>query len=380
MFMPWKVYPVLFLSSALIFFAETFKYTPKKAFLDFIQKPWFLALAVFTLYATVRYALDYKGFTLSLQTTNFVKLLINILFFCTGIYWLSLRENTLLLRMLDRTMHLIFLLCFIQLMLYHTQLHFQLLAGASSSAKASALYNKDLFIWGLSDKNMFGARLALLGFAYLLIPIARKNEISCWRIIVISFLAYLSLSRTPVVALLIGIFFLLWFFSKRPIKIGLFVTICALLPFIARKLVRIENITASNDGMGVRITYWKAFFEHFNSISPFGNGFLKGGDFLQQYAAYYHGEPHIHNTFLSCYLEFGWVGFLSYSLFLVFFYRYCIHKNPLHTFWLAAFLPLIAIMMILYSGYDNDIICYLLLIFTIGSIQGVSREQIKIKV
>jgi len=376
MFVPWKIYPALFLCSAVLFFVETYKLNTATLF-DFIKKPWFIFLTIFAIYASISYFVSYGG--QGQQVTNFLKLLINVVFFCTSMYWLSMRDNTRLLRMLDVSMHLLFLLCFIQLMLYHANVQFQLITGAASSAKASALYNQSLFIWGLSDKNMFGARLALLGFAYIILPMARKNQINCWRILYIFLLAYLSLSRTPIVALLIGIFFLLWFFSKKPFKIGILIMTGALLPFVARKLVRVEHLTASNDGMGVRITYWKAFFQHFEAISPFGNGFLKGGDFLQQYAAYYHGEPHIHNTFLSCYLEFGWIGFISYSLFLLFFYLYCIHINPIRFYWLAAFLPLIAIMMILYSGYDNDIIFYLLLIFAVGSSKEIVKEEIKIK-
>src|SRR3546814_5056243 len=54
------------------------------------------------------------------------------------------------------------------------------------------------------------------------------------------------------------------------------------LPVVALRVVRIENITASNDGMGVRLTYWQAFFEHFSAISPLGNGFMSGGDFRSE--------------------------------------------------------------------------------------------------
>jgi len=374
-FIPWKIYPVVFLCSAIIFFFTAYRQSINTIG-QLVKQPWCLSLLIFTGYACISYFLTYDG--QARLSTNFVKLLINVFFFCSAMYWLSQRNNSKLLGYLDITLHFIFLLCLIQLLLYHNRFDFQLLGGASSSAKASALYNEHLFFWGLSDKNMFGARLALLGFSYILIPVVRKNRINCWRIVFVFLLAYLSLSRTPVVALLIGIFLLLWFFGKRPVKISLLLVSCILSPFIIHKLIRVEQLTSSNDGMGVRLTYWRAFFQHFDAISPFGNGFLKGGDFLQQYATYYHGEPHIHNTFLSCYLEFGLIGFLSYSLFLWFFYRYCNAKNAFSSFWLAAFLPLLAIMMILYSGYDNDIILYLLLIFIIGTIKTMAANKIKI--
>src|SRR5699024_5083799 len=137
------------------------------------------------------------------------------------------------------------------------------------------------------------------------------------------------------------------------------VIVALALPVVAQQVIRVENITASNDGMGVRLTYWKAFFEHFSAISPLGNGFLSGGDFLGKYAAFYHGEPHIHNTFLSAYLDFGVVGIVSYVLFLYYYFRFCVRRHADRLFWWVAFIPLLAIMTILYSGYDNDIVLYL---------------------
>src|SRR5690606_17477680 len=107
------------------------------------------------------------------------------------------------------------------------------------------------------------------------------------------------------------------------------------------------------------------------AISPMGNGFLSAPEFLTEYAQFYRGEPHIHNTFMSNYLEMGVVGFISYFLFLIYFYLDCQHKLNNSKFWLVAFLPLLSIMMILYSGYDNDIVIYLTMIFMLGSIRMI---------
>lgn len=374
-FLPWKIYPFVFLFTSFLFFIEA--YCPHPSGLKtFVQQGWVIAIGIFILYACGSFLLT--AHAQAYARDSLIKMVINLCFFTTSIYWLSSYEKSKLIRVIDWTMHFIFILCFIQLLIYHRAFHFQLISGATSSAKGSALYNKDLFFWGLSDKNMFGARLALLGLIYILIPLVKDLRISCWRILFIFLLAFLSLSRTPIVALLIGLLLIFWFFAAKSVRIGLFIALCATAPFIFMKLLRVDNLTASNDGMGVRITYWKAFFQHFQEIRPWGNGFLKGGDFLQQYAAYYHGEPHIHNTFLSCYLELGIVGFISYGLFLWFFYRYCTKINNLHSFWLAVFLPLLAIMMILYSGYDNDIILYLQLAFILGTTQKVVKEDIKI--
>ncbi|MEH6307402.1 O-antigen ligase family protein [Olivibacter sp. CPCC 100613] len=374
-FLPWKIYPAIFLIASVVFLIGAYRYHPS-GLKTFLQQPWVLAIGVFVVYACGSFFATANGQTQIRD--NLIKMLVNFCFFTSSIYWLSQCEKKNLVRMIDWTMHVIFVLCFIQLLIYHQAFHFHLLTGAASSAKGSALYNKDLFFWGLSDKNMFGARLALFGLIYILIPLVSNFRISFTRILLIFSLAFLSLSRTPIVALLIGVFLIFWFFANKTVRIALFAFLCVLAPYLFIKVLRVDTLTASNDGMGVRITYWKAFFQHFREIQPWGNGFLKGGDFLQQHAAYYHGEPHIHNTFLSNYLELGIVGFVSYLLFLCFFYRYCTQINNLRSFWLAVFLPLLAIMMILYSGYDNDIVLYLQLAFLLGSFQKIVKEKINI--
>jgi len=362
-FLPFKIYPVVFSLSAVFFLIVGYKQALHLK--PFLQRSGLIPLVIFGTYASASYFLTTDG--TAQASINFIKMVVNLLFFGSALFWLDGKDNHRLLLYIDRCLHFIFAGCLLQLLVYHYHTGFHLLAGAGSSAKASALYQADYFFWGLADKNMFGARMALWGFAYLLIPIARQQTFPYFRIAWVLLLGYLTLSRTPVVALLIGLLALIAFFGQKHVKVSFFILLAFALPFIFNKLIRLEHLTSSNDGMGVRLTYWKAFFQHFDTISPLGNGFLKGGDFLQQYAAYYHGEPHIHNTFLSCYLELGWLGLVSYSLFLWLFYRYCNQKNKFPLFWLAAFLPLMAIMMILYSGYDNDIMIYLLLIFIIGT-------------
>jgi O-antigen ligase len=130
--------------------------------------------------------------------------------------------------------------------------------------------------------------------------------------------------------------------------------------------------------MGIRLVYWTAFFEHFDAISPFGKGFLSAPEFLGKHAEFYRGEPHIHNTFLSTYLEMGIVGFFSFLAFLAWYSRDCWYKTANAKLWIALFLPIIAIMMILYSGYDNDVVMYLCLVCLIGSLREVNFQNVKL--
>lgn len=358
-FLPFKIYPLVFLVASIFFALDT------KVWL---QHRWAVFLAVFTGYAIAVFGIGLPAGQAEL--TNFIKLLVNFTFVYIAVAWLAQRDNGRLLGRVDITLHVALALTLLQLLVYHQAAGFRWLGGAASSAQGSALYQSGYYFWGLDDKNMFGARIALLGFVYVLVPTVRQHAIVWWRIALVLLLAWLSLSRTPMVALFIGVGFLVWLAANTRWRVVLGILVVLALPVVAQRVVRIENITASNDGMGVRLTYWKAFFEYFSAISPLGNGFMSGGDFLSRYAAFYHGEPHIHNTFLSCYLDFGAVGLISYALFLYHYFRFCVEKHADRLFWWVAFIPLLAIMMILYSGYDNDIVLYLVLIFLLGSAAG----------
>ncbi|WP_257658189.1 O-antigen ligase family protein [Parapedobacter lycopersici] len=368
-FIPIKIYPLVFLLAALCFYIDT----PR-----LLRHYWVFFLALFTAYAGWIFLTDLPAN--HTEIINFLKLPINFSFLYFAAGWVTQRDNTALIRRIDLTLHVVLALTLIQLLVYHEATGFQWIAGSSTSAKGSALYRPVLYFWGLIDKNMFGARIALLGFIYLLVPVIRQHRILWWRILLVFLLAWLSLSRTPVVALLIGVYGLLWLVFSVRWRIMLVVVALLATPFVAQKVIRIDTITASNDGMGVRVEYWKTFIEHFTEISPLGNGFMSGSAFLSQYARFYHGEPHIHNTFMSCYLDFGIIGLLSYGLFLYFFYRFCLKQQPGKSFWWIAFAPLLAIMMILYSGYDNDIILYLVLILLLGSSRAINFKQVEQRV
>ncbi len=277
-FLPIKIYPLIFLISALIFYRDTEK-------LHFPR--WSIYLLIYGLYAIISFLLVYEGeFAM---VTNIVKLIVNFLFLFFAVTWLQQRDNLNLLKGVDLVLHIIFVLVLVQLMVYHHALDFRLLYGSSSSGQASSLYNIEHFFWGLEDKNMFGARIAMLGFPYIMIPLIRFNKISFGRIFGIFLLAYLSLSRTPIVALLIGVFLLIWISSRTRWRIILIFFMGLTLPILLEKLIRIGDLTATNDGMGIRLVYWRAFFESFTAISPLGNGFMSAPEFLGKYARFYRG-------------------------------------------------------------------------------------------
>lgn len=367
MFFPVKIYPAIFLLSSFFFHRET----PQISF-----PKWSIALAVFSTYAVLSYLLHYPGQPLAF--TNIIKLIVNFCFLFFAINWLGSRDNESLINKLDTVLLTVLILSLIQLLIYHQSFHFKLISGSDSSGQASSLYRTSLYYWGLEDKNMFGARIALMGFSFICIPVILKNQLFIWRILFVFLISFLSLSRTPIVALLIGILLLLWFVLNKKWKIVLLVVLCIALPFVLQKVIRLDSLTSSNDGMGIRLVYWKAFFQHFNTISPLGNGFLSAPDFLSIHAEFYRGEPHIHNTFLSSYLELGVVGFFSFLTFLVWFIGDCWKNTSNSKLWISLFLPILAIMMILYSGYDNDVVMYFSLVYLIGSMQEINFKKVSL--
>lgn len=242
--LPVKIYPALFLVSAGFSFIES-----DKKYLA----PWVIALGIFSLYAVGSFFLVYEG--QAALVTAIIKLVVNFAFLYCSFNWLAQRNNQNLLYLVDITLHVIFALVLLQLLVYHEALHFRLVTGSSSSGQASMLYDPQLFFWGLADKNMLGGRIALLGFLYILIPVVRYRKVAFWRIAFIFLVAYLSLSRTPVVALLIGCGYLLWTVLSKKYRIVMVVALAALVPIILQKVVRVDQLTASNDGMGVRLVY-----------------------------------------------------------------------------------------------------------------------------
>jgi O-antigen ligase len=346
-FLPLKVYPFFFLTSSVLFVWESRPIHLEK---------WPIALAIYIIYGLAIFGLTYSGQTLELG--NAAKLT----------------------RLLDWTMAFLLLLSLGQLLIYHGSFDYRLIFGSNTSGQASSLYRPALYYWGLDDKNMFGARIALLGFVFVFIPVLRNQKLSVLRILFVFLIAFLSLSRTPMVALLLGIFALSWMILKRRWRIALVLALAIALPYFLSQVVRIDSITSSNDGMGIRIVYWTAFFNHFTELSPLGGGFLEARDFLQQNAKFYRGEPHIHNTFMTTYVEFGLVGLLSFSAFIVLFFQACYEEVRQVGQWIILFLPIVAIMMILYSGYDNDVVVYFTLIWLVGTQTKIDFQHIKIKV
>src|SRR5690554_7132597 len=85
-FLPIKVYPILFLAASLTFFLNTNRLRFEK---------WAIFLAIYGANAVLSFLITYDGS--SVMVTNIVKLLVNFIFLFFAVTWLSERDNRRLL-------------------------------------------------------------------------------------------------------------------------------------------------------------------------------------------------------------------------------------------------------------------------------------------
>src|SRR5690606_21322101 len=107
-FFPVKIYPVVFLLASLLYLGDT----P-----TLLRHPWVGFLALFTGYATLMLAV-YPPKDIQVYV-NFLKLPINLGYLYCSVGWLVRRSNSRLLTWVDVTLHAVFAITLLQLLVYH---------------------------------------------------------------------------------------------------------------------------------------------------------------------------------------------------------------------------------------------------------------------
>jgi hypothetical protein len=378
-FSPLKVYPILFLLAAF--------YLPFAH--PFLQKTWWAVwLWIYIGYAfLLTFLLSGLGLeALPIRTaigpdeiTNFTKLIVNYIFLTSVVNWCRSTTGVIARKHLDLILHLTFFLTLLQLLVYIAHAGFGHIGNSESSSAASFLYDPSLCFWGVADKNIFGAKIALFGFLYIFNYFIWEHRLPVWRTMLVLLCAFLSNSRTPMAALFIGLVYVLFRHFRTRGRVLLGIGVAAIAPIFVLRLLRFESLLDTSDGMGIRIIYWSTFLSKFHEISVFGRGFMSSGNFLTHNSPIYLGEPHLHNLFLNSYLDFGIPGSVSYVVFLILFYKFCKRDSPVwfSWYWTAAFLPLLAIMFTLSAGYESDTVVYLSAIYIVGhSASTAGRRQV----
>src|SRR5690606_32347860 len=103
-FLPFKIYPAVFVLSAACFYLET---------KTLLKQAWVWFLLIFTIYASIIFLTDLPADTSA--TMNFLKIPVNFSFLYVTASWISSRSNEQLLRRLDVTLHIAFAVTLLQL-------------------------------------------------------------------------------------------------------------------------------------------------------------------------------------------------------------------------------------------------------------------------
>lgn len=236
--------------------------------------------------------------------------------------------------------------------------------SSENSYLAGLMFTEHTMFWGVQDKNMYGAKIALFGFLHAFISLRIKGKINYTYGALYLLTSALTLSRTSLLLALLT-FSVLIFFKIKPylrylvISPILVVVGAFILPKLA-VLMRLNSIANVNmdDGMGIRIMFWTAFFQRVHELPLIGSGILSASQFLGRFSAT-GSANNMHNLYINTYLDLGVVGLSLYLMLLisVFFSLYKYTKSIQSSFIL--FSPLLILTNTLYTAYDNDPWIYL---------------------
>ncbi|MBM0491903.1 hypothetical protein GNZ06_07875 [Aeromonas jandaei] len=363
-FVPIKVYPLFFILSCCIFLWE----------IDLKSKVniWVYILIAFSCQVGVSFLFTEKNDEIY---TAFFKYLIGFLQLIAIIFCRSFKNGGKEeLSILGRYLNIIMLLLFAQMLYLHLS-YGSITLSSASSADASNIFNSASILFGVDDKNIFGAKCALYGFAATTVFYFQYRRFPLLLILLVTVTCALTLSRTSILFYVLSMAFF-WICVKidegkktlvYSIALLMLVFLLISIPTLSTYF-RISAITnlEHGDGMSLRLIYWLTLFQHGSSISPLGNGILAGADFLGKYSDYYNGEPNLHNLFLNNYLDLGFLGFILY---MSFFITYVMFINSVLNRPRAGYLfgiPAFIIMNTLYTAYDNDMWVYFSLSYIIS--------------
>ncbi|HDC4344243.1 TPA: O-antigen ligase family protein [Klebsiella quasipneumoniae] len=285
------------------------------------------------------------------------------------------------LHILERYLATIVILSLIQVTLL------QLISGgirfsSDSSYTAGLMFTDHTIFWGVQDKNIMGAKIALFGFLHAYVYYRLKNKINYFFGAIYVLCSAMTLSRTSLLLSFLTFFLLVFLIIKPIYRYYIIIPLVILGGIIAfpklAELVRLDSITnvSRDDGMGIRILFWTAFFSRISDVSFWGNGLLSASDFLGRYSVT-GSANNMHNLYINNFLDLGVPGSLFYFGFLISMYIliYKRTRDLKNTILMLA--PIFVITNTLYTGYDNDTWMYYSVVFVLSNIQFSNKGLTK---
>ncbi|HCB1497650.1 O-antigen ligase-like membrane protein [Klebsiella oxytoca] len=372
-FIPFKIYPLIYIISATVIF-----------FMGITKKN--LSVFLFALFYGCYCVLNFlvNGIGSEEAELAISKLIFNCSFFLvisiSAIFSKhSINNDFHALKIIERYLAVVVILSFVQILIL------QIMSGgvrfsSDNSYTAGLMFTDHQIFWGVADKNIMGAKISLFGFLHSYVYYRLKGKVSYLFGFIYIVCSALTLSRTSLLLSALT-FLLLVFFTIKPIYRYylilplIFIIGIAAFPMIA-SLVRLDSITnvSRDDGMGIRVLYWSAFFSRLPDISIWGEGLLSAGDFLGQYSVT-GSANNMHNLYINNYLDLGIPGSVFYLGFLVsIFKKICSrNKNTIHSLLILA--PIVVVTNTLYTGYDNDTWIYYSLALVISGLPVFDKNK-----
>ncbi|MFQ1592428.1 O-antigen ligase family protein [Aeromonas veronii] len=355
-FVPVKIYPIFFVLACIVF---AFQIDVKLHVTTWLYFILLLSFQVFILFLCGDKNIDIY--------TAFLKYIIGVSQLILVVHCKVFgRDDGEGLGILSSYLNVIVILLFAQIFYLQISSGGFVFSSESSSA-ASKIFNSSKMLFGVNDKNIFGAKAALFGFLCTVTSyfLNKRLPISLMSLVFIT--CALSLSRTSILFYIISMV-VFWVLIKLSEGKKLLVYSCAIfflivtilsMPIIATylRLSSIANLE-HGDGMSLRLIYWLTLLENYSAVGLFGNGMLAGANFLSRYSMYYNGEPNLHNLFLNNFLDFGVVGFFLYLIFFISFMRFMnvVYDKPKSGYLFG--IPIFIMINTLYTTYDNDVWIY----------------------
>lgn len=317
------------------------------------------------------------------------KIIVNILFLATWFNVLTCFNslNIPFFLHLEKSIYVLLIINFLQILIYVAIMDLWTLPFNVSNSSDAYGISRMLPLIGNENKNIWSSKLAFIAIIYFkavdegFFKINRSKKIFLQIIVVLSML-YLT-SRTG-----ITIIFLYFAVNKlkqilniqnrrvRRLWISVFgLALCFAAILFTNVVLRLDSniLDVSHghegDGFKARIMLWAYLFSNISQINIFlGNGIMFAGVFFKGVFS----ESNLHNSFLNVWLDLGFLGLLAYLAMFVNtfngFTKHLLNKLDL-------IIPFIACLMIQYSGYDNDIFLFFVLVLGIDSMNYLSLKN-----
>lgn len=334
---------------------------------------WQIAVMLFIGWSIINTALSIFIFKTDISIGSLIKLNLNMTFLIAASMVLKDERININKERLVNFLEFIIIINFIQIVLIYIlgglvgMLFSNALMQSSDSAYAiSSYYN----VIGAANKNIWAAKFTFLYIIYIYLTSNESINLNKKRkliyIIIGVITTLLLLSRTAQLAIILPLLFIA-FYSIRNINLkykvaiySIFAVLSAVLGFILfDKFFHIKfDMT---DGGYTRLYIWgEAIKNIWKSHWITGNGIGYSAHFIETVID--RTESNLHNVYLNMFFEMGLIGVGAYISFLIFYFKEIINKSNIVKIIFTLVIPFVAITMLQYLGFDNDIVMLFILI------------------